>query len=97
MSGISIHQVATICIWFGLGALLYLMALIARFYERLSGQRTYYRLFAVPVATLALATIIMTRQDIVAGDVVADLLLLASGLSLGALCVHVYRLMTSGR
>lgn len=97
MGNVSIHQIATITIWFGLGALLFLMALIARFYERLSGQRTYYRLFSLPLAGLAVATIVMTRQDVVAGDVAADLFLLLSGITLGALCLHVYRLMTSGR
>ena len=97
MGDVSIHQIATISIWFGLSALLFLMALIARFYERLSGQRTYYWLFSIPVVTLAIATIVMTHQDIVAGHVVADMFLLISGIALGALCLHVYRLMTSGR
>jgi hypothetical protein len=97
MGNVTIHQIATICIWFGLSALLYLMALIARFYERLSGQRTYYWLFSIPVITLAVATIAMTRRDVVAGDVVADAFLFVSGITLGTLCVHVYRLMTSGR
>ena len=97
MGDVSIHQIATIYIWFGLGALLFLMALIARFYERLSGQRTYFQLFLVPALTLAAATILLTRKDVIAGYVIADVLLLVSGLALGALCLHVYRLMTSGR
>lgn len=97
MSNVSIHQVVTIFIWFGLSALLFLMALIARFYERLSGQRTFYGLFGVPVVAFAIATVVLTRQDVIAGDAVADLSLTAGGVALSALCLHVYRLMTSGR
>jgi hypothetical protein len=63
----------------------------------LSGQHTYFWLFSLPVSGLTIATIAMTAQDVVAGDIVADLFLLLSGITLGALCLHVYRLMTSGR
>ena len=48
MDSVSAHQLLILYSWFGLSALVFLMALIARFYERLSGQRTYYRLFRCP-------------------------------------------------
>jgi hypothetical protein len=38
----------------------------------------------------------MAASDQLVGDVLADILLLAGGVSLGVLCLHVYRLMTSG-
>lgn len=97
MNSLSLHQVFTVYVWFGLGAVLGLMALIARFYERLSGQRTYYQLFAVPILALAGATVQYSRLDQVTGDPLGDICLFVAGASLTALCVHVYRLMTSGR
>jgi hypothetical protein len=96
MDSLSAHQFLTLYIWFGLSALVFLMALIARFYERLSGQRTYYQFFVVPVTGFAGAAIRMAAFDQVVGDVLADLFLMAGGVSLGVLCLHVYRLMTSG-
>lgn len=97
MGDVSIHQLVTIYTWFGMSALFFLMALIARFYERLSGQRTYYWLFALPLIAFALATVIFTRQDVITGDALGDLLLFAGGLTLGVLCLRIYQLMTSGR
>jgi hypothetical protein len=97
MDNLSLHQFLTIYIWFGLGMLLFLFALIARFYERLSGQRTYFRLLTIPVLAFAGATVRFSSLDQVTGDVWGDGCLLIGGVSLAALCWHVYRLMTSGR
>jgi hypothetical protein len=97
MDQISLHQFLTIYTWFGLSALIFLLALIARFYERLSSQRTYYQLFVLPVITFAGATIRLSSLDQVTGDSWGDGLLLISGIILAALCLHVYRRMTSGR
>ena len=96
MNDISLHQVLTIYVWFGVTALVFLLALVARFYERLSGQRTYYQFFGLPVIALAGATIRLVSINQVTGDGWGDGLLLISGLSLAALCLHVYRRMTSG-
>jgi hypothetical protein len=95
MNDISLHQILTIYVWFGMSVLVFLLALIARFYERLSGQRTYYQLFSVPVIALAGATIRLVSVDQLTGDGWGDGLLLLSGVSLAALCVHVYRRMTN--
>jgi hypothetical protein len=94
---VSLHQILTIYAWFGLGSLLFLMALIARFYERLSGERTYYQWFVVPVIAFAGATIREAQLDQVTGDITTDLLLLIGGVSLAVLCVHIYHRMTRGR
>lgn len=91
----SSHQFLSIYGWFVLSALLFLMALIARFYERLSGQPTYYRWFVIPALTWGGATIRQVHLDQLTGDSWSDLLLLVSGISLAALCLHLYRLMTS--
>ena len=97
MDSVSAHQFLMIYAWFGLTALVFLAALIARFYERLSGQHTYYQLFAVPIAAFAGATVRLVGRDQVAGDGWANAFLLVGGMVLAALCLHVYRLMTSGR
>jgi len=95
MSSVSLHQFLTVYAWFGVGALLILLALIARFYERLSGERTYYRWFAVPVLAFAGAAIRLAYLNRVTGDRWADLCLLAGGISLATLCLNIYRRMTS--
>lgn len=93
----SLHAFLTFYSWLGLSALIVLMALIARFYERLSGERTYYRWFALPVLTLTGAALQQARLDQITGDPVIDALGLTGGVSLGIVCLHVYRRMTSGR
>jgi hypothetical protein len=97
MESVSAHQFLTIFVWFALTALIFLMALIARFYERLSGKHTYYQFFGVPIVAFAGATVRLVGVDQVVGDVWADAFLLVGGMALAALCLHVYRLMTSGR
>lgn len=97
MYSVSLHQFLTIYVWFALAVLLFLLALISQFYERLSNKQTFYRLFFIPVIAFAGATLRLTSQDRVTGDGWGDILLLVGGVSLAVLCVHMYRLMTSGR
>jgi len=94
---VSLHQFLTIYAWFGLSSLLFLMALIARFYERLSGERTYYQFFVVPVIAFAGATLREAQLDQVTGDVSTEILLFIGGVSLAMLCIHIYHRMTMGR
>jgi len=94
---LSLHQFLTIFSWFGLVALIFFMALIARFYERLSGQRTYYQFFIAPMLAFTVATVRFTSLDEITGDDWGDGALVIGGLILAALCIHIYRLMTSGR
>jgi hypothetical protein len=92
----SAHQFLTLYTWFAVLALVGLMALIARFYERLSGERTYFYWFLVPGAAFGGAAARLSMLDRVTGDAWADACLLVGGVSLGVLCVHIYRRMTSG-
>ena len=96
MSTPSAHQFLTLYTWFAVIAVVGLMALIARFYERLSGERTYYLWFVWPGVAFTGAAVRLSMLDRVTGDTWADLCLLAGGMSLGVLCVHIYRRMTSG-
>ncbi|HEX3050147.1 MAG TPA: hypothetical protein VHP83_05785 [Aggregatilineaceae bacterium] len=97
MGQLSLHQFLTIFSWFGLATLIFFMALIARFYERLSGQRTYYQLFIGPMLAFTVATVRFASLDEITGDDWGDGALLIAGLILAALCIHIYRHMTSGR
>lgn len=95
MGSVSIHQFVTIFTWFGLTALLFMLALIARKYEILSGERTYFQLYAVPALAFAGATIRQAQQDQIVGDSWSNVFLLAGGVTLAGLCLHLYRRMTS--
>lgn len=96
MDNVSLHQVLTVVSWGAVAVLLILLALIARKYETLSGERTYFKLFVLPVIAFAGAALRHVQRDQVAGDTAGDLFLLVGGVSLAALCLHMYRLMTSG-
>lgn len=96
MDSPSIHQFLTIYTWFGLAALLFLIALIARKYEQLSKERTYYQLFVLPVIAFAVAAVQQTHRDRVVGDALGDVMMLIGGVMLAAVCVHMYHLMTRG-
>lgn len=87
--------------------LLMVMLLIARFYQRTSGEHSAYGLFLIPAvlflaaglryAWLGRQTGSSPVQTLVAGDPAADLLRFAGGILLVFLCLFVYRLMTGRR
>jgi len=85
VSAVTPNQVLTLYAWFPLAALLMFMLLIARFYQRFSGERTYYRLYAVPLLLYGLAAVRYASLNQVTGDTAADLLLGAGGAVLLAL------------
>ena len=93
----SAHQFLTIFTWGGVAMLIGMMAFIARFYERLSNERTYFQFFLVPASALLLGALRLASVDLMVGDVWGEIGLFVGGISLTALCWHVYRLMTSGR
>jgi hypothetical protein len=71
--------------------------LIARFYQRSSGERTYYRLYIVPIVLFGGGIARYTSINFLAGDTLGDLLLAVSGLLLIALCVFLYHIMMRKR
>lgn len=83
--------------WFPLTALLFFLLLIARFYEKFSGQKTFFRWFFLPVVLFGVAAARYASIDQIAGDTIADLVSAMGGVVLTLLCVNLYRLMTSGR
>jgi hypothetical protein len=97
MSWSDIHQLLTLVGWVLVAAFILVLALIARFYEQMASQRTYYQLFAVPVILFGAAAVRIIAAGKIAGDSWLDLLLLLGGASLAVLAHRTYRLMTSGR
>lgn len=93
MISLSINQFLALFLWFPLAALLSFLLLIARFYQKFSGERTYSRLFLVPVALFGGAAVRYASIDQVIGDPLGDILQAAAGVVLIALCLKLYQLM----
>ena len=83
--------------WFPLAALLFLLLLIARFYEKFSGEHTYFRLFSLPIVLFGAATVRYASVNRMAGDALADAMMAVGGLVLTLLCLFLFRRMTAGR
>jgi hypothetical protein len=84
-------------IWFPLAALLFLLLLIARFYEKFSGEQTYFKLFTLPIVLFGAATVRYASINRMAGDVWGDTIMAAGGVILMVACLFLYRRMTAGR
>jgi len=83
--------------WFPLAVLLLLLLLIARFYEKFSGRRTYFRWYIVPVVLFGAAMARYASTGELAGDRLGDVLSALAGGVLLVLSVSLYRLMAAGR
>lgn len=97
MDSLSLNQLLTIYAWFPLVALLFIILLIARFYQKLTGDNTHYPLFGVPIVLYGVAAAHYADVNQVMDDATGDLLMFAGGLILALLCVALYRQMTTGR
>lgn len=97
METISLTQLLTIFAWFFLALLLAFFMLIGRFYQKLTQEQTYYQWFAVPILLFGAAAAHYAGLNRAMGDVFGDVMLALGGGILIVLCVHLYRLMTTGR
>ena len=97
MEAININQVLIVYTWFPLALLLALLLLIARFYRKQTGERTYYVWFIAPIVLFGLASARYATLDQSIGDLAADLLMFTGGVALIALCALLYRQMMVGR
>lgn len=97
MNAVNVSQVALLIFWFSLAMLVYVLSLIARFYERNSGKTTHFRWYALPVVLLGLATIRYVSLNQWGDDIIADTLMFIGGVMLLGLCVQLYHSMTSGQ
>lgn len=97
MAAVSLSQFLMLYGWFPLAVVLILLLLIARFYERSSGERTYFQLFIVPIVLFGIGTTRYSSVNRIAGDWLGDLLMGAGGIVLLVLCLLLYHLMTRDR
>src|SRR4051812_30317051 len=97
MTAISAHQALTIFSWFALTVLLTILLLIARFYQTVSGERTHYWAFSLPIVIFGAASARYAFVNGSGGDALGDLLWFAGGLLLAAMCICLYNVMTAGR
>ena len=81
----------------GLCVLLTILLLIARFYQNVSGERTYYWVFSLPIVIFGAASARYAFVDGLSGDALGDLLWFAGGVLLAAMCIYLYNVMTAGR
>ena len=97
MTALSLNQFLMLYIWFPLAAALFLLLLIARFYEKFSGEQTLFRFFVLPIVFFGIASVRYASINRMAGDTAGDLLMAVGGIILAALCAFLYRRMTAGR
>lgn len=97
METIAISQVALLIFWFALALLMFILALIARFYEANTSQPTYYRWYAMPVVFMGFSSVRYVSLNQWGGDPLGDGLMALGGAALLGLCLKLYYSMTNGR
>lgn len=94
MTALSLHQILTILAWFLIAVLIGFLALIARFYEDLSCERTLYRWFALPVVCFGIGSARYAFDNAVSADLLANALWISGGVVLTLLSIRLFVLMT---
>ena len=80
--------------WLIFSFMLTIVMLIARFYEKKAGQRTFYQFYFIPILLFIGAGVIyLLRGASFVGDEYGDVLLTAAGLLTIALVGYLYSLM----
>lgn len=83
MNNVSLHQLLVLYTWFPFAALLLFLLLVARFYERFSGERTYYWLYIPAVILFGAMSVRYASAGIVITDIYTDTIgIFAGGLLL---------------
>lgn len=93
VGSVSLHQFLVLYSWFPLAALLLFLLLIARFYQKFSGQRMYYWFFLVPLVGFGTTAVRYASIDTATGDLLAAMGSITAGGCLLWLSLHLYRTM----
>lgn len=97
MTALTPNQILLLYLWFPLVMLVAIVLLIARFYQRFSGDQTYYMGYLAPLVLFGVGLVRYASIDQVAGDALGDVALGAAGLILMGLSLLLYHRMTAGR
>lgn len=95
MNVFSLHQFLVLFAWFPLAALLLLMLLIGRFYQKFSGERTYYRLYVIPLVLFGAGSVRSAGISPNTPDMLVNILSFLAGAVLLVLAVRLYQRMLS--
>ena len=93
MTSISLNQLLVIYAWFPLAVLILFAFLIARFYEKFSNKRTYFRGYLITLLLFAISAVRYASIDSAIGDPLGDTLTGIAGLMLAILGIRLYWLM----
>lgn len=94
MNEVSLHQFLVLYTWFPLSALLFFLLLIARFYQRFSGVKTYYWFYVLAIVLFGIMAVRYAGAGIVLGDLLSDAFaILAGGLLLFLLILLYINMM----
>lgn len=93
MSAFSVSQVLSLYTWFPLVTVLFIYLLIARFYQRFSGVRTYFWLYTVPMLFYGVSAVRYASVSALHGDALGDSFFLAGSLFLFGLSTWLFRHM----
>ena len=86
----SLHQFLALYSWFPLAVLLAIMLLIARFYQKFSGERTYFWLYTLTMVFFGAFFVRTAGADPLTTDFITDALSIISGSLLLFLCLLLY-------
>jgi hypothetical protein len=93
MTVLTVHQILTVFAWFLMTIIVGFLILIAKFYEDVSGERTYYLGYTVPILCFAGASARYAFNNEISNDVFANILWVIGGITLAILSSYLYNLM----
>ena len=79
MNHVSLHQFLVLYTWFPLSALLFFLLLIARFYQRFSGVKTYYWFYVLVIVLFGALAVRDAGAGLVVGDLLTDAFSILAG------------------
>lgn len=94
MKADAFNQLIILYGWFLLVGLIVFLMLIARFYQRFAGEKTYYQFFLIPMMLFGVQVV---RRTNFSHDPIGNVAAALGGLTLLALSILLYRRMTRGR
>jgi len=93
VDNLALSQFLSLFSWFAIAALLFFLLLIARFFQKFSGEQTRYVLFGVVIIIFGISTVRYTSLHRVSGDMIADVLSFVGGILLLVITAQLYRKM----